>query len=74
LTCRLDRDKTYLLYCRSGNRSGRALALMKKLGFKRVTHMFGGVVAWQRKGYALVKAKAVNPDLPAPGASRTTQP
>jgi rhodanese-related sulfurtransferase len=60
----LDRDKTYLVYCRSGNRSGRTLALMEKLGFQRVAHLAGGIIAWQRKGYALVKAKAVVPDLP----------
>lgn len=62
----LDRDKTYLVYCRSGNRSGRTLTLMEKLGFKRVVHLAGGILAWQRKGYALVKAKAVDPDLPVP--------
>ncbi|MEJ2640410.1 MAG: rhodanese-like domain-containing protein [Desulfosarcinaceae bacterium] len=57
----LDRDKTYLVYCRSGNRSGRTLALMDKLGFKRVAHLAGGILAWQRKGYALVNANAVDP-------------
>jgi rhodanese-related sulfurtransferase len=62
----LDRDKTYLLYCRTGNRSGRTLAVMDKLGFAQAAHLAGGVVAWQRKGYTLVKAKAVDADLPAP--------
>jgi rhodanese-related sulfurtransferase len=70
----LDRDKTYLLYCRTGNRSGRTLTLMEKLGFKQVAHLAGGVVAWQRKGFSLVKAKVVDPDLPAPGASGSTRP
>jgi rhodanese-related sulfurtransferase len=62
----LSRDKIYLLYCRTGNRSGRTLAVMDKLGFKQAAHLAGGIVAWQRKGYTLVKAKAADPDLPAP--------
>jgi phage shock protein E len=32
----LDRDETYLLYCRSGNRSAAAAALMDDLGFTDV--------------------------------------
>lgn len=32
----LDRDAAYLLYCRSGNRSGQAAALMRELGFTEV--------------------------------------
>lgn len=32
----LDRDGAYLLYCRSGNRSGQAAALMQELGFSEV--------------------------------------
>jgi rhodanese-related sulfurtransferase len=62
----LDRDKTYLLYCRTGNRSGRTLALMGKLGFKQTAHLAGGIVAWQHKGFTLVKAKAADPDLTSP--------
>jgi rhodanese-related sulfurtransferase len=62
----LDRNKTYLLYCRTGNRSGRTLAAMNQLGFKQAAHLAGGIVAWQRKGYALVKAKAADAHPPAP--------
>ena len=32
----LDKNKTYLIYCRSGNRSGRALDIMAELNFKEV--------------------------------------
>ena len=31
-----DRSAAYLVYCRSGNRSGRAVAIMKELGFTDV--------------------------------------
>ncbi|WP_205720038.1 rhodanese-like domain-containing protein [Fodinibius halophilus] len=37
----LDKDKTYYLYCRSGNRSGKSLKLMKKYGFKNVYNVGG---------------------------------
>jgi phage shock protein E len=32
----LDRDATYLVYCRSGNRSGQAVRMMADLGFVEV--------------------------------------
>lgn len=37
----LDEDKTYYLYCRSGNRSGQAARLMKKNGFENVYNVGG---------------------------------
>jgi phage shock protein E len=37
----LDKDKTYYLYCRSGNRSGQAARLMKKNGFENVYNVGG---------------------------------
>lgn len=43
----LDKSKTYLLYCRSGKRSGKALQLMKEKGFDRVKHLKGGFEAWK---------------------------
>jgi rhodanese-related sulfurtransferase len=49
----LDRDGTYLVYCRSGNRSGQAVALMAQLGFERVYDLDGGVVAWSGAGLPL---------------------
>ncbi|MFZ9016595.1 MAG: rhodanese-like domain-containing protein, partial [Ilumatobacteraceae bacterium] len=41
----LDRDRDYIVYCRSGNRSGQALELMEQLGFGRVWELEGGVLA-----------------------------
>jgi rhodanese-related sulfurtransferase len=43
----LDKDTTYLIYCRSGSRSGRTRNIMKKLGFKNVFNMEGGIIGWQ---------------------------
>lgn len=52
---KLDRDKTYLIYCRTANRSGQAKEMMKKMGFKYLYHMEGGITAWIQKGYPVVK-------------------
>jgi rhodanese-related sulfurtransferase len=50
----LDKNKTYLIYCRSGSRSGSTLGLMKELGFRNVYNMEGGFSKWQRT-YPVVK-------------------
>lgn len=52
---KLDKNKRYLVYCRTSNRSGQAVAVMKELGFKEVYDMDGGVVAWEAAGYPVVK-------------------
>jgi len=54
---KLDKSKTYLLYCRSGNRSGRAKAIMRKLGFQKVLNIVGGIRLWKYKGFPVVKNK-----------------
>ena len=38
----LDRDQTYYLYCRSGGRSGKAVGMMRQMGFADV-HNVGGL-------------------------------
>lgn len=35
----LDPDAEYLVYCRSGNRSGQAIALMEQAGFTDLTNL-----------------------------------
>jgi len=49
----LDRDVPYVIYCRSGNRSGQTRALMADLGFRSVEDIDGGVIAWQDAGMPL---------------------
>jgi phage shock protein E len=51
----LDPKKKYLVYCRSGNRSGQATAMMKQMGFDDVSDLGGGVLAWEAAGESLVK-------------------
>jgi phage shock protein E len=49
----LDKEKTYLIYCRSGSRSGRAFDIMEELGFIKVYNFEGGIVEW-KKNYDVV--------------------
>jgi rhodanese-related sulfurtransferase len=52
---KLDRGKPYLVYCRTGNRSVRAVQTMTRLGFTNLSHMAQGIVAWQARQLPLVK-------------------
>ena len=46
----LDPEVPYVLYCRSGNRSGQTRALMEDLGFTDVADVDGGILAWADAG------------------------
>lgn len=52
---KLPRAAKYLLYCRSGHRSGIALARMKAMGFTDVRHVAGGIQAWNAAGLPVTK-------------------
>lgn len=47
---KLDRGKTYLVYCRTGNRSKGALQVMREQGFRNVLHLPGGIAKWKEAG------------------------
>lgn len=42
---KLDPTKTYFVYCRSGNRSGQAISLMKANGIHTIYELQGGIVS-----------------------------
>ena len=42
----LPKDKTYLIYCRSGNRSAQAGDIMGEEGFENVKNLAGGIMRW----------------------------
>ena len=44
---KLDKDKNYYVYCRSGNRSGQACAIMDQKGFKNSYNLAGGFSQWK---------------------------
>ena len=44
---KLDKSKSYYVYCRSGNRSRQACAVMNNVGFENAYNLEGGIIAWQ---------------------------
>jgi len=50
----LDKNGTYAVYCRSGNRSGQAVAIMHDAGFHNVYNLNGGIIDWTNSGMMLV--------------------
>lgn len=44
----LDKNKTYLVYCRSGNRSGTACGFMASNGFDKLYNLDGGIQSWNQ--------------------------
>ncbi len=52
---KMDKNKKYLLYCRTGNKSEQTLDMMKEKGFKESYNMVGGIVDWSDEGYDVVK-------------------
>jgi rhodanese-related sulfurtransferase len=44
---KLDKSKSYYVYCRSGQRSRQACALMNNLGFEKAFNLEGGILEWQ---------------------------
>ncbi|HEX7366282.1 MAG TPA: rhodanese-like domain-containing protein [Pelobium sp.] len=52
---KLDKNKSYYVYCHSGKRSSGAATLMKSLGFKNVYELQGGIMKWKQDGMQTVK-------------------
>lgn len=46
----LDKNSKYLIYCRTGKRSGAALQLMREKGFASAADLSGGYNAWAIAG------------------------
>lgn len=44
---KLNKDKIYIVHCRSGVRSGKAIEMMKE--FSNIQHMNGGMLEWLEK-------------------------
>lgn len=52
---KLDRQKTYLIYCAGGGRSGDCGEMMEKLGFRSVINLEKGFDDWKKKGFETVQ-------------------
>ncbi len=53
----LDKNKKYLIYCRSWHRSWETLKLMKKFWFKNVINLKGWIISWANAWEKLSKYK-----------------
>ena len=52
---KLDKNKTYYIYCASGGRSSDCAEYMEKHGFKRVFTLEKGFSEWLQKGFPVEK-------------------
>ena len=50
---KLDKNKSYLIYCAGGGRSSDCAELMEKKGFKKVINLSKGFDDWKKKGFAV---------------------
>ncbi len=44
---KLDKEKNYYVYCRSGNRSRQACAIMNSIGIENAYNLEGGILEWE---------------------------
>jgi len=51
------RDQDILIYCRAGQRSARAAAVLKRHGFTNLHKLDGGIMAWQSANLPLSRQK-----------------
>lgn len=51
------KERPIFLYCTTDYRSENVAERMIKYGFTRVASLDGGIVAWRRKGYPLVRRR-----------------
>jgi rhodanese-related sulfurtransferase len=50
----LDKDKKYLIYCRSGARSAHICSMMAHMGFTDLANLYGGLFDWNGELVTLV--------------------
>ncbi len=43
---KLDKEKSYYVYCKAGGRSNQACMLMNQLGFENTFNLLGGITEW----------------------------
>ncbi|MDW7690995.1 rhodanese-like domain-containing protein [Flammeovirgaceae bacterium SG7u.111] len=51
----LDKDKPVFIYCAVGGRSNQSMSIFHEMGFKEVYDLKGGIKAWARLGYQIVR-------------------
>jgi len=51
----LDKEKAYLIYCRTARRTGETMDIMRELGFREVYNMLDGINEWEAEGFTITK-------------------
>ena len=51
---KMDRNKKYLVYCRTGHRSSNTVKIKIELGFTDIHNLSGGIKKWKEEGLPLV--------------------
>ena len=51
---KLDKSKPVILYCKSGNRSGKCAEILKEAGFEKIYDLEGGITEWKYKGLDVI--------------------
>lgn len=54
---KIQKDKTVLVYCKSGGRSVKAARILSDLGQHKVYNLSGGIMAWIKAGNSITEPK-----------------
>lgn len=52
---KLNKEKEIYIYCRSGNRTGKAANKLKDQGFTKIYDLQGGILNWNRNNLEVIK-------------------
>jgi len=52
---KLDKNKDLYIYCRSGNRSGKATRKLESMGFPKIYDLKGGILNWNQNNMKVIK-------------------
>ncbi|MFZ4619475.1 MAG: rhodanese-like domain-containing protein [Bacteroidota bacterium] len=50
------KDRKIVVYCRSGNRSGKATSILRQHGFNAL-NMQGGIIQWKQEQYPIISGQ-----------------
>jgi thioredoxin 1 len=59
----IDRNYALFIYCTSGYRSKRVAIFFYDKGFRKIYSLEGGIIAWKKDGFPVVKGKRKNANI-----------
>lgn len=54
---KIQKDKTVIVYCKSGGRSSKAAQQLLAMGQAQVLNLKGGIISWKKAGFPITKSK-----------------